>query len=73
MPCYDAEAARENAENREAVPKLQERVHELTRLLCDAGKSALYGKRPSQELVDFWINHAREDAERGEPWFNQTR
>lgn len=68
MPCYDAETARENDENRVAVPQLQERVHTLTRLLCEAGKIAMNGTMPSIELVDFWVNHAKEDAARGEPW-----
>jgi hypothetical protein len=40
----------------------------LTRLLCEAGKIAMAGGKPSQELVRFWINHAQEDAARGEPW-----
>lgn len=68
MPCYDAETARENDENRAAVPVLQERVHALTRLLCEAGRIAMFGGTPSQELQDFWLQHAREDAARGEPW-----
>jgi hypothetical protein len=68
MPCYDAETAREDAENRVAVPKLQERVHMLTRLLCEAGKVVVCDRTPSVELLEFWIKHAKEDAERGEPW-----
>jgi hypothetical protein len=68
MPCYDAETARENDENRAAVPQLQERVHMLTRLLCEAGKIALLGGTPSKELVEYWIDHAKEDFKRGEPW-----
>jgi hypothetical protein len=68
MPCYDAETARENDENRAAVPQLQERVHTLTRLLCEAGRLVMNRGTPSKELVEFWLRHAQEDAARGEPW-----
>lgn len=69
MPCFDAETARENAENREEIPRLHERIHNLTRLLCEAGKVVVVGKNPSPELMQYWTEHAKQDADRGESWF----
>lgn len=71
MPCFDAQTAREDAENRALVPELQARVHLLTRLLCEAGKVVMTDKAPSEELLKYWIAHAKQDADRREPWFKE--
>lgn len=74
MPCYDSQAAEENAQNRIDVVKLRERNDLLARVACKFAsileevmpcdlRSVVTGEG-SEEALKWWAEHKRFDANR---------
>lgn len=78
MPCYDPRnspsyMADEVDKLRDEITRLSKRAHAITELLCKAGR-AWYGDTDiPQEVIDWWLDHARNDAAHGVPWKESER
>lgn len=79
MPCYDPRndpdyVAREaRAESKQEINRLSKRCHELTELLCEAGRARAERRRPALKVRNWWTQHAKLDAANGKPWPKPVR
>lgn len=79
MPCYDSRNDRtyiinEVRQECEAeMKRLSNRCHELTQLLCEAGRARADRRIPSRKVRAWWREHSNLDAENGKPWNNPAR
>lgn len=74
MPCYDYRnepeyVAREaKAAAQKEINRLSKRCHELTELLCEAGRARAERRIPSIKVRNWWKQHAELDKRNGKPW-----
>lgn len=69
MPCSCEGYPDTYAEDREKrIKELLTMNDVLADLLCKVGRCCINRKPFPKEVIDWWDNHAKEDAKRGEPW-----
>lgn len=76
MPCYDAQAHRRTDASVEREEQIQNgiiqslrmRCDKLTDLLCQAGRARHKKTEIPGAVLDWWAEHCKLDAARGEPW-----
>lgn len=83
MPCYDERndpqyQRKEGIREGEALAKLENkrlsnRLHEVTALLCEAGRARADRRVPSLKVRKWWKEHSAIDAKNGKPWANKAR
>jgi len=77
MPCSDSRD-RENERiiyrdgrdpaDQEQISVLRSRLDLLTDLLCKAGRARRNKTEIPAEVLQWWDDHCKRDAQRGEPW-----
>lgn len=48
--------------------RLQKKCDELTDMLCSVGRARYRKTNIPPKVLNWWQNHCKWDAERGEPW-----